>query len=97
PHRFGIEIELLVPSAQDRAEILTVIRGASTEPNDFLLSRMSEQTHGYVGADLFALLQLSCRKARSRQLRNIASNNSSLRETGPDITDGENASNPNIS
>lgn len=97
PHRFGIEIELLVPSAQDRAEILTVIRGASTEPNDVLLSRMSEQTHGYVGADLFALLQLSCRKARSRQLRDIASNNSSSLETAPDITDEENASSSNIS
>jgi AAA family ATPase len=72
PHRLGIEIELQVPTAKDRADILSVIRGSSTEPNDVLLGRMAEQTHGYVGADLFALLQLSCRKARSRQLQNIA-------------------------
>ena len=72
PHRLGMEIELQVPTAKDRADILSVIRGPSSEPNDFLVSRMAEQTHGYVGADLFALLQLSCRKARSRQLQSLA-------------------------
>lgn len=96
PHRLGNEIELQVPTAKDRAEILNAIRGASTEPTEALLSRMSEQTHGYVGADLFALLQLSCRKARSRQLRNIASHNS-YPEVAAGSTNENTASNESIS
>lgn len=68
PHRLAIEIELPVPSAKDRAEILRAIRGSSNEPSDSLLEIIAEKTHGYVGADLFALLQLACRKARHRQL-----------------------------
>jgi AAA family ATPase len=35
---------------------------------DALVELLAEKTHGYVGADLFALLQLVCRKARQRQL-----------------------------
>jgi len=68
PHRLAIEIELPVPTAKDRAEILRAIRGSSTEPSDSLLEMIAEKTHGYVGADLFALLQVACRKARNRQL-----------------------------
>jgi AAA family ATPase len=67
PHRLAIEIELSVPTASARAQILRAIRGVSTEPDDSILDMMAEKTHGYVGADLFALLQLSCRKARMRQ------------------------------
>ncbi|KAJ5144766.1 ATPase [Penicillium atrosanguineum] len=69
PHRFGAEIELQVPTAQDRAEILRAIRGpVSAGLTDELVEYLAEKTHGYVGADLFALLQLICRKARQRQL-----------------------------
>lgn len=68
PHRLAIEIELQVPTAKDRMEILRAIRGCSPEPNDGLLEMVAEKTHGYVGADLFALLQLICRKARRRQM-----------------------------
>lgn len=68
PHRLAIEIELQVPTAKDRAEILRAIRGCSPEPNDGLLEIIAEKTHGYVGADLFALIQLVCRKARRRQM-----------------------------
>jgi AAA family ATPase len=35
--------------------------------NEALIDMIAEKTHGYVGADLFALLQLVCRKARQRQ------------------------------
>ncbi|KAJ5175500.1 ATPase [Penicillium canariense] len=69
PHRLGTEIELQVPTAQDRAEILHAIRGpVSAGLSDELVDFLAEKTHGYVGADLFALLQLICRKARQRQL-----------------------------
>ncbi|KAL1979915.1 hypothetical protein VTN96DRAFT_5000 [Rasamsonia emersonii] len=66
PHRLAIEIELSVPTAAARAHMLRAMRGESTEPSDSLIEFMAEKTHGYVGADLFALLQLSCRKARDR-------------------------------
>jgi AAA family ATPase len=68
PHRLGTEIELQVPTAQDRAEILRVLRGPVTAGlSDSFLDLLAEKTHGYVGADLFALLQMICRKARQRQ------------------------------
>lgn len=68
PHRLGTEIELQVPTAQDRAEILRAIRGpVSAGLSNELIEMLAEKTHGYVGADLFALLQLICRKARQRQ------------------------------
>lgn len=68
PHRLAIEIELQVPTAQDRAEIIRAIRGPSSDqPNDTLIDMIAEKTHGYVGADIFALLQVICRKARQRQ------------------------------
>lgn len=95
PHRLGIEIELQVPTAKDRADILNVIRGSATEPNDVLLGSMAEQTHGYVGADLFALLQLSCRKARTRQLQNIATPGS--HQTTTNNTDEQTGSEASIS
>ncbi|KAJ5532114.1 ATPase [Penicillium frequentans] len=69
PHRFGTEIEIQVPTALDRAEILRAIRGpASAGLTDAMVDLLAEKTHGYVGADLFALLQLICRKARQRQM-----------------------------
>ncbi|KAJ9216691.1 hypothetical protein DTO166G4_1537 [Paecilomyces variotii] len=73
PHRLAIEVELPVPTAADRAEILRAIRGSSLEPSDQMIDIIAEKTHGYVGADLFALLQLACRKARNRQVLESAS------------------------
>lgn len=69
PHRLGTEIEIQIPTAQDRAAILQAIRGPNYAGlSDSLLELLAEKTHGYVGADLFALLQLICRKARQRQM-----------------------------
>ncbi|PLN81178.1 AAA-domain-containing protein [Aspergillus taichungensis] len=69
PHRLATEIELQVPTAHDRSEILRAICGGpSSALSDTLIETMAEKTHGYVGADLFALLQLVCRKARQRQV-----------------------------
>ncbi|KAK2748197.1 AAA+-type ATPase [Onygenales sp. PD_40] len=71
PHRFGVEIELPVPTAKGREAILLAIRGPSLVPDDNQLAKLAERTHGYVGADLFSLLQLSCRKAETRQISNM--------------------------
>ncbi|PWY69806.1 AAA-domain-containing protein [Aspergillus sclerotioniger CBS 115572] len=68
PHRLANEIELQIPTAQDRGQILRAICGCpSPTLSDSLIDLIAEKTHGYVGADLFALLQLICRKARQRQ------------------------------
>ncbi|KAE8374329.1 P-loop containing nucleoside triphosphate hydrolase protein [Aspergillus bertholletiae] len=82
PHRLATEIELHVPTAYDRAEILRAICGyQSPILSDGLIDMMAEKTHGYVGADLFALLQLICRKARQRQIEKSNSNSGSLHQT----------------
>ncbi|GAB1199796.1 P-loop containing nucleoside triphosphate hydrolase protein [Aspergillus pseudonomiae] len=82
PHRLATEIELHVPTAYDRAEILRAICGyKSPVLSDRLIDMMAEKTHGYVGADLFALLQLVCRKARQRQINKADSNSWHLHRT----------------
>ncbi|EPS30853.1 hypothetical protein PDE_05805 [Penicillium oxalicum 114-2] len=86
PHRLGTEIELQVPTAQDRAEILRAIRGpAFAGLNEALIDFIAEKTHGYVGADLYALLQLICRKARQRQLLTFGFEGLSMKDTTPDM------------
>lgn len=76
-HRLETEIELAIPSAAQRLEILKAIRGTSSQPSDAILDQIADRTHGYVGADLHGLLRLASRKARFRQrqadiLRNTA-------------------------
>lgn len=84
PHRFATEIELQVPTAQDRAEILRAIRGpVCCGLSDGMIDLLAEKTHGYVGADLFALLQLVCLKARQRQLREPDFSIHSLEQSHP--------------
>ncbi|KAK2811023.1 hypothetical protein FQN49_008491 [Arthroderma sp. PD_2] len=91
PHRLGIEIELQIPTSKSRLEILYALRGPASEPTDELLQKMATKTHGYVGADLLSLLQLSCRKAKARMLsptpsqlaNGIASNHMAEDESGP--------------
>lgn len=92
PHRLGTEIELQVPTAQDRAEILRAICGPlSGGLTDQLIDMLAEKTHGYVGADLFALLQLICRKARQRQIleQNITTPLANLSLQNPETSNGE--------
>ena len=66
-NRFGCEIEISVPNAIERHQILRTIRDTSDQPSDDLLDYMAFRTHGYVGADLFALLQSILNIARGRQ------------------------------
>ncbi|DAA77974.1 TPA_exp: Uncharacterized protein A8136_5677 [Trichophyton benhamiae CBS 112371] len=68
PHRLGIEIELQIPTSKSRLEILQALRGSATQPTNRVLETIAAKTHGYVGADLLSLLQLSCRKAKARML-----------------------------
>ena len=65
--RFASEIEISVPNAIERYQILRNIRDTSDQPTDDLLNHIASRTHGYVGADLFALLQVTLRIARDRQ------------------------------
>jgi AAA family ATPase len=66
--RFGIEIELPVPAANGRLEILRCIRGNADQPSEEILSDIAERTHGYVGADLVALYQRIIEIAAHRTL-----------------------------
>lgn len=55
--KFEAEIELPIPSAAQRKQILIAIRGSEALPHNELLQTMAEKTHGYVGADLYALFR----------------------------------------
>jgi len=55
--KFALEIELPIPSALQRMEILLAMRGVDLVPLDDLLQEMADRTHGYVGADLYALVR----------------------------------------
>ena len=79
--RFGSEIEISVPNALERYRILRSIRDTSDQPSDDLLDYIATRTHGYVGADLFALLQVTLTIARDRQER--------LMEVTQSLTDAE--------
>lgn len=57
--KFAAEIELPIPSAKQRKEILVALRGDDHVPKDDLLQEMADRTHGYVGADLYALVRKS--------------------------------------
>ena len=68
PGRFGLEVEVMVPTLEERYEILQVIRGNSSEPSTSALREISQRTHGYVGADLVALLNLCVELAEDRTI-----------------------------
>ena len=82
PHRLAIEVELQVPTARDRTEIIHGICGTeSGQVDESLVQMIADKTHGYVGADLFALLQTACRKARKRQMAELDSSGDSEEAT----------------
>lgn len=57
PSYFSTEMELPVPTASGRAEILRAICHDAHQPSDASIDAIAQKTHGYVGADLYALLQ----------------------------------------
>lgn len=65
PGRFDREIEIGVPDKFGRKEILQIHTRGMPLTEDVELGKLSEITHGYVGADLAAL----CREAAMKTLR----------------------------
>ncbi|KAL2443587.1 ATPase family gene 2 protein [Exophiala dermatitidis] len=77
--KFAAEIEMPIPSAQQRKEILLALRGGDSVPDDELVQEMADRTHGYVGADLYALVRrtLEIASDRSTSVPGVSSNSDS--------------------
>ncbi len=67
PGRFDREIEIAIPDKHGRLEILNIHTRGMPLAEDVDLFRLSEMTHGYIGADIEAL----CREAAMATLRKI--------------------------
>ena len=70
PGRFDREIEIGIPDKNGRLQILQIHTRGMPLAEDVDLARLSQITHGYVGADLEAL----CREAAMTALRGIFPN-----------------------
>ncbi|HVN66070.1 MAG TPA: CDC48 family AAA ATPase [Methanomicrobiales archaeon] len=71
PGRFDREIEIGVPNEVDRAEILKIHTRGMPVAKDVELMKLSQQTHGFVGADLAALAREGAIRALRRYLPDI--------------------------
>lgn len=67
PGRFDREITISIPDQRGRLEILHIHTRGMPLAQDVVLERLSQITHGFVGADLEAL----CREAAMNALRKI--------------------------
>jgi len=68
PGRFDREIEIGVPGEPDRIEILKIHTRGMPLAEDVSLDVLSQQTHGFVGADLAALAREAAIRALRRYL-----------------------------
>lgn len=66
PGRFEFEIEIPIPDAPTRTEILKVASGLPKDANARELEALGDRTHGFVGGDLDKLVQLAVDKAIER-------------------------------
>jgi len=71
PGRFDREIEIGVPSEADRLEVLKIHTRGMPLAEDVDMVKISQQTHGFVGADLAALAREAAIKALRRYLPEI--------------------------
>ena len=71
PGRFDREIEIGVPSELDRIEIMKIHTRGMPLADDVKLEDLSQQTHGFVGADLAALAREAAIRALRRYLPTI--------------------------
>ena len=71
PGRLDFEVEVPIPDAIARIDILKTLQDLPSLTPNAMLDRLGERTHGYVGADLMALLQSAAEKAESRYLLKI--------------------------
>ncbi len=67
PGRFDRELEIGVPDKKSRLEILQIHTRGMPISDDVRLEKLADMTHGYVGADLWAL----CKEAAMRSLRRM--------------------------
>ncbi len=71
PGRFDREIEIGVPDRRDRIEILQIHTRGMPLSEDIKLEYIADRTHGFVGADVSALVRESAMKALRRYLPQI--------------------------
>ena len=71
PGRFDREIEIATPGREGRLEILQIHTRGMPLAEDVNLTKVSEFTHGYTGADLEALSREAAMKALRRYLPKI--------------------------
>ncbi len=71
PGRFDREIEIGVPSREGRREILQIHSRSMPLSDDFDIEYIANNTHGFVGADLAALVKEAAMKALRRYLPEI--------------------------
>ena len=71
PGRFDREIEIGVPTAEGRLEILMIHTRGMPLDSSVKLDRIADITHGFVGADLAALSRESAMRALRRYLPDI--------------------------
>jgi transitional endoplasmic reticulum ATPase len=71
PGRFDREIEIGVPAEPDRIEILKIHTRGMPLTEDVSLETLSQQTHGFVGADLAALAREAAIRALRRYLPSL--------------------------
>jgi transitional endoplasmic reticulum ATPase len=71
PGRFDREIEIGVPGEPDRIEIMKIHTRGMPLAEDVKLEILSQQTHGFVGADLAALAREAAIRALRRYLPSI--------------------------
>ena len=71
PGRFDREIEIGVPDKNGRAEIIGIHTRGMPISDDFDVEWLLDNTHGFVGADISALVRESAMKALRRYLPEI--------------------------
>ena len=71
PGRFDREIEIGVPDRKDRIEIFHIHTRGMPLAEDVDTKYISDRTHGFVGADIYALGKEAAMKALRRYLPNI--------------------------
>ncbi|MFH0714136.1 MAG: AAA family ATPase [Candidatus Diapherotrites archaeon] len=71
PGRFDREIEIGVPDVKGRKVILQIHSRGMPLAKDFSVDQLAQITHGFVGADLAALVKEAAMKALSRYLPEI--------------------------
>lgn len=67
-HWFQFEIEIPIPNAKTRIEIIKSNTRVPLSEADILLEKLGERTHGYTRRDLFDLTQMALRMSGRRRL-----------------------------